>query len=131
MKSEYLPGNRNSCLLAGLNQCRTGCIARQHWLFPGSLHVIPSIETCLPSKGKVSHEFKHLPVDQCAVPTVSWTSACLLPEVANVREALLHRLPVCRAERVNVCRSIVSSRLARKKRKKRDCRKRAAMTSIS
>jgi hypothetical protein len=70
-------------------------------------------------------------VGQLVVPTVSWTSACLRPEVANVREALLHRLPVCRAERVNVCRSIVSSRLARKKGKKRCCTKRAAVSSIS
>jgi hypothetical protein len=83
---------------------------------------IPSIETVLPSKAQISHfPPLHNLQTQCALPTVSWTSAGLLLVVANVLKVLQLCLLVRRAERARVCRSIVSSRRLDRKERKRRC----------
>jgi len=62
---------------------------------------VPSIETTFPSVGKIS-----------------WTSACLLLDVANVLEALQLCLLARSADRDRVCRNIVRVSSSRRKERK-------------
>jgi len=63
---------------------------------------------------------------------VSWTSACLLLDVAKVREAWLVCLPVRSAERAKDCLSIVySRRRGREQRKDEAVQVRAKQLSLN
>lgn len=112
-----LPRYYSSCLLTSLNQGRTSCGNGQQIPNLRTPLYTPSIETFLPSTISISHISPQIPHIHCAIPTVSSTSACLLPVVAKLLKTFELLLPVLSADFAKVCRSIMSSRALDKEKK--------------